>query len=79
MSFWHHKKILVTGGSGFLGTYVVEKLVTKDPRDVFVPRSAEYDLRDVNHIRKVLADFQNHKHTRSRPTGWVLGAPQAYK
>ena len=41
------KRVMVTGGAGFLGTFVVEQLRQKDwCSDVFVPRSARYDLRD---------------------------------
>ncbi len=39
-------KILVTGGAGFLGRFVVERLRTEGARQVIVPRSAETDLRD---------------------------------
>ena len=46
MSFLEAKKILVTGGSGFLGTHVVRQLKEKNCRQVFVPRSREYDLTD---------------------------------
>jgi len=47
-SYWQGKRILVTGGAGFLGSYVVENLAGKrgvDPGNIVVPRSKEHDLR----------------------------------
>jgi GDP-L-fucose synthase len=46
MSFLRNRRIVVTGGSGFLGQPVCEELKKHDPAEVFVPRSASYDLRD---------------------------------
>jgi GDP-L-fucose synthase len=43
---WGHKRVVVTGGAGFLGSFVVEKLQERGCRNVLVPRSQEYDLRD---------------------------------
>ncbi|HEX5225345.1 MAG TPA: NAD-dependent epimerase/dehydratase family protein, partial [Solirubrobacteraceae bacterium] len=48
--------MLVTGGSGFLGRQVLDRLGGADVAEVFAPRSAEYDLRDPDAIRAVLAD-----------------------
>ena len=45
MSTWPNQRIMVTGGGGFLGSSVVRKLEAAGVREVFVPRSAEYDLR----------------------------------
>jgi GDP-L-fucose synthase len=50
------KRVLVTGGSGFLGAKVLERLATHDVAEVAAPRSAEYDLREADAIRAVLAD-----------------------
>jgi len=48
--FWQGKRVVVTGGAGFLGSYVVENLVHKRGvarGDVVVPRSATHDLRQL--------------------------------
>ena len=39
-----NKKIIVTGGAGFLGRHVLARLQQEGCRHVFVPRSAQYDL-----------------------------------
>ncbi|MGE0057174.1 MAG: GDP-L-fucose synthase family protein [Dehalococcoidia bacterium] len=49
-------RIMVTGGAGFLGRNVVEKLKEHGATDIFVVRSSEYDLREVDDVRKSLSD-----------------------
>jgi len=52
------KKILLTGGSGFLGKWVYEKLIQRGvlPSNIFVPRSSQYDLRDKEACRICVED-----------------------
>ena len=42
---WTGKRVVVTGGAGFLGTHLVAKLKARGAKDISVPRSADYDLR----------------------------------
>lgn len=56
MSFWTNKRVMVTGGGGFLGQFVVRKLEERGARDIFVPRSTEYDLREKSDIDRALRD-----------------------
>lgn len=50
------KRVLLTGGSGFLGAHVVDQLAAYDVADVVVPRSAQYDLREREAIQAALLD-----------------------
>ena len=55
---WSKKRITVTGGAGFLGSYVVEQLQDRGCKEVFVPRSSDYDLRDRDAIMRLYEESQ---------------------
>jgi GDP-L-fucose synthase len=50
------ERVVVTGGAGFLGGYVVEELEARGCENIFVPRSKEYDLVDLAAVRKLYQD-----------------------
>jgi GDP-L-fucose synthase len=55
-AFWKDKQVCVTGGAGFLGSFILEKLAERGAKDVFVPHIEEYDLTNPEDITRVLAD-----------------------
>src|ERR1700733_9798537 len=59
MSFWKDKRVVVTGGGGFLGRVVVDQLRHKGCKHITVPRSAQFDVRKTSAIRKL--------YTQTRP------------
>src|SRR4051794_28550619 len=51
-------RILVTGGAGFLGSFVLEKLKARGYNDIIVPRRREYDLTRQDAVEKLYVDFK---------------------
>lgn len=56
MGFFSHKRVLVTGGAGFLGSFIVEKLQNRGCKEIFVPRSKDYNLVEKEAVKKVYQD-----------------------
>lgn len=58
MGYLQGKRIVVTGGHGFLGRYSVEQLQRYQPAELFTPRSSEYDLRDRDAVAGMYSDLK---------------------
>ena len=76
--FWRDKRVVVTGGAGFLGSFVVEKLHARGADEVFVPLHEAYDLREHDAICRLLEDARPDIiiHLAARVGG--IGANQAH-
>ncbi|MDA8122924.1 MAG: GDP-L-fucose synthase [Deltaproteobacteria bacterium] len=81
MSFFKGKKILVTGGDGFLGGPVIARLVERgaEPENIFVPDFPEYDLRTPADCSKVVAgrEIAIHLAANAGGIGWNRAHPGA--
>jgi GDP-L-fucose synthase len=65
------KRILITGGSGFLGSFVIEKLKERgvDPCHIFVPTSGEFDLRKWENCKTITKDVDIIIHLAAKVGG----------
>jgi len=52
-NYWANRRVCVTGGSGFLGSFVVEQLKDRGAKEIFVPRSSKYDLRTLSGVSQM--------------------------
>lgn len=57
MHFWRDQRVVVTGGAGFLGSVVVDKLRERGCRAIGVPRSRDYDLVDMAAVYRLYRDM----------------------
>jgi GDP-L-fucose synthase len=56
MAYWESKRVVVTGGAGFLGRRVVAELQAQGCRDIFVPEFPACDLREKEAIVRLLTE-----------------------
>ncbi|MDD5368463.1 MAG: GDP-L-fucose synthase [Anaerolineaceae bacterium] len=54
--FWANRRLCVTGGAGFLGSFLIERLRQRGAKDIFIPHIEEYDLVEPDSIHKLLDD-----------------------
>lgn len=54
--YWQDKRVIVTGGAGFLGSFVVEKLEQRGAAEIIVPRIEQYDLTRKEDIERLFDD-----------------------
>jgi GDP-L-fucose synthase len=52
-NFWHGKRVVVTGGAGFLGSYVIARLKERGATDITIPTIEEYDLTSHDSIQRL--------------------------
>jgi len=58
-NFWQNKRVIVTGGGGFLGSFVVQQLKQRGASDIFIPRKKDYDLTQREAIERLYTDALN--------------------
>lgn len=56
--FWSSRRVCITGGAGFLGSFVQEELRHRGAKDLFIPRQKDYDLTKLGDVQRLLHDSE---------------------
>ncbi|GAH62192.1 unnamed protein product, partial [marine sediment metagenome] len=56
--FFEDRRVVVTGGAGFLGSYVTEGLRKRGCKNILVPKIEDYDLVNINDIVRMYDDMK---------------------
>ncbi|MBK6710291.1 MAG: GDP-L-fucose synthase [Chloroflexi bacterium] len=67
-AFWRDKRVMVTGGTGFLGSFVVDKLTARGAAEIVTPRSVDYDLTQLEAIKQLFRDTAH----KGRPVDMII-------
>ena len=57
-AFFQNRRVVVTGGAGFLGRYVTEKLQKRGCKNILVPKIEDYDLVSIDDIKRMYEDMK---------------------
>ena len=76
--FWQNRRVCVTGGAGFLGSYVLEKLRQRGVKDIFVPKIEDYNLVERDDILRMLDDSKPDLIIHLAASVGGIGANQAH-
>jgi GDP-L-fucose synthase len=71
---WNGKRVVVTGGGGFLGSFVVRRLAEAGADQIVIPRSKECDLREREDVVRLLATARPHMVIHLAATVGGIGA-----
>ena len=58
MGFWEKRRVVLSGGNGFLGSFVVDKLRAEGCSEISAPHSLEYDLREKSEALRLYKDLR---------------------
>ncbi len=76
-AFWVDRRVCVTGGAGFLGSFIVNRLRQRGATEIFVPRKRDYDLVNIEAVRRLLADVRPDIIIHAAALAGGIGANQA--
>lgn len=75
--FWNQRRVLVTGGGGFLGSHLVDRLRQLEPAEIIVPRKREYDLTRLEDLQRLLRESRPDLILHLAALAGGIGANQA--
>jgi GDP-L-fucose synthase len=77
-TFWSDRRILLTGGGGFLGGFIAAELQQRNPAALFTPRATELDLRDAAAVRAYLGEHRPNLVIHAAAVVGGIGANRSY-